>query len=227
MKKMNDYQFPTEIFSQPQFHEELQGYERTKTSLIEAIKVLKEESLPTSLEDLRRYAAMNAEGWHDFIGCYYKRYIDTLGYVLKEEKERIAGLYQQLFERTRQTVEVIGNILSNAGLIIEEKDGKLLFDDEAYKEHLRKKHTTKVDADGMAEYFSLIVAIKKAMDKAHDFEKVKGLQGFSLGNKTYFLNPFNRSLLAETNLVKYFNENPDLSPDFFAEMMQQYFKVEK
>lgn len=225
--------FEKEIFESAGFKKELEAYQLAKEVFINNIKDLKEEGLEVSLKAVKKYLTLSDEDWHNFIGGMLKEYIGKLGFVLREERIRIAELYQQLFERTLPTIKSLQAGASHYGFKLVEIDGVVSIDDAGTEEALKAKYTKEIDTDSVEEYYNLVLAVKDAVEAIKKFEKQHNVIESLTSERYYYLGKSYYEAKAagivvpprETNLMKYIQGG--CPEDTFLEMVANKFIVKK
>ena len=225
--------FEKELFESAGFKKELEAYQLAREVFMSNIKDLKEECLEVSLKAVKKYLSLSDEDWHNYIGGMLKEYIGKLGFVLREERVRIAELYQQLFERTLPTIKSIQTGFSHYGFKLVEVDGVVTIDDEGTEEALKAKYTKEVDTASVEEYYNLVLAVKDALLEIKDFEKQHNLTESLTADRYYYLSKAYYEAQAagvaipprETNIMKYIQEG--CSEEVFLEMVASKFIVKK
>ena len=225
--------FEKELFESAGFKKELEAYQLAREVFMSNIKDLKEECLEVSLKAVKKYLSLSDEDWHNYIGGMLKEYIGKLGFVLREERVRIAELYQQLFERTLPTIKSIQTGFSHYGFKLVEVDGVVTIDDAGTEEALKAKYTKEVDTASVEEYYNLVLAVKDALLEIKDFEKQHNLTESLTADRYYYLSKAYYEAQAagvaipprETNIMKYIQEG--CSEEVFLEMVASKFIVKK
>ena len=225
--------FEKELFESAGFKKELEAYQLAREVFMSNIKDLKEECLEVSLKAVKKYLSLSDEDWHNYIGGMLKEYIGKLGFVLREERVRIAELYQQLFERTLPTIKSIQTGFSHYGFKLVEVDGVVTIDDAGTEEALKTKYTKEVDTAAVEEYYNLVLAVKDALQEIKNFEKRHNLTESLIADRYYYLDKAYHEAQAagiaipprETNIMKYIQEG--CSEDIFLEMVASKFIMKK
>lgn len=225
--------FEKELFESAGFKKELEAYQLAREVFMSNLKDLKEEGLEVSLKAVKKYLSLSDEDWHNLIGGMLKEYIGKLGFVLREERIRIAELYQQLFERTLPAIKSLQTGFSHYGFKLVEVDGIVAIDDAGTEEALRTKYTKEVDTASVEEYYNLVLAVKDALQEIKNFEKRHNLTESLIAEKYYYLGKANHEAQAagiaipprETNIMKYIQEG--CSEEVFLEMVASKFIVKK
>ena len=225
--------FEKELFESAGFKKELEAYQLAREVFMSNIKDLKEECLEVSLKAVKKYLSLSDEDWHNHIGGMLKEYIGKLGFVLREERVRIAELYQQLFERTLPAINSLQTGFSHYGFKLVEVDGVVTIDDAGTEEALRTKYTKEVDTASVEEYYNLVLAVRDALLEIKDFEKQHNLTESLTADRYYYLSKAYYEAQAagiaipprETNIMKYIQEG--CSEEVFLEMVASKFIVKK
>lgn len=225
--------FEKELFESAGFKKELEAYKESKKVFESNVNDLKEEGLEASLKAVKKYLTLSDEDWHNFIGARLKEYISKLGFVLREERIRIAELYQQLFERTLPVIKSIQTGFSHYNFKLVEVDGIVAIDDAGTEEALRTKYTQEVDTAAVEEYFNLVLGVRDALEAVKAFEKKRNITESLTSEKYLYLGKAYYEAQAagiaipprETNLMRFIQDG--CSEDTFLEMVANKFIVKK
>ena len=225
--------FEKELFESAGFKKELEAYKESKKVFESNVNDLKEEGLEVSLKAVKKYLTLSDEDWHNFIGARLKEYISKLGFVLREERIRIAELYQQLFERTLPVIKSIQTGFSHYNFKLVEVDGIVAIDDAGTEEALRTKYTQEVDTAAVEEYFNLVLGVRDALEAVKAFEKKRNITESLTSEKYLYLGKAYYEAQAagiaipprETNLMRFIQDG--CSEDTFLEMVANKFIVKK
>ena len=225
--------FEKELFESAGFKKELEAYKEAKKVFESNVNDLKEEGLEVSLKAVKKYLTLSDEDWHNFIGTMLKEYISKLGFVLREERIRIAELYQQLFERTLPVIKSIQTGFSHYNFKLVEVDGIVAIDDAGTEEALRTKYTQEVDTAAVEEYFNLVLGVRDALEAVKAFEKKRNITESLTSEKYLYLGKAYYEAQAagiavpprETNLMRFIQEG--CSEDTFLEMVANKFIIKK
>ena len=225
--------FEKELFESAGFKKELEAYKEAKKVFESNVNDLKEEGLEVSLKAVKKYLTLSDEDWHNFIGARLKEYISKLGFVLREERIRIAELYQQLFERTLPVIKSIQTGFSHYNFKLVEVDGIVAIDDAGTEEALRTKYTQEVDTAAVEEYFNLVLGVRDALEAVKAFEKKRNITESLTSEKYLYLGKAYYEAQAagiavpprETNLMRFIQEG--CSEDTFLEMVANKFIIKK
>lgn len=225
--------FEKELFESAGFKKELEAYKEAKEVFESNVNDLKEEGLEVSLKAVKKYLTLTDEDWHNHIGGMLKEYISKLGFVLREERVRIAELYQQLFERTLPIIKSLQAGVSHYGFKLVEVDGIVAIDDAGTEAALRAKYTKEVDTSAMEEYFNLVLGVRDALMAVKNFEKQHSIAESLTSEKYIYLGKAYYEAQAagiavpprETNLMRFIQEG--CSEDTFLDMVANKFIVKK
>ena len=225
--------FEKELFESAGFKKELEAYQLAREVFMSNLKDLKEEGLEVSLKAVKKYLTLSDEDWHNHIGGMLKEYIGKLGFVLREERIRIAELYQQLFERTLPVIKSIQTGFSHYNFKLVEVDGIVAIDDAGTEEALRTKYTQEVDTAAVEEYFNLVLGVRDALEAVKAFEKKRNITESLTSEKYLYLGKAYYEAQAagiavpprETNLMRFIQEG--CSEDTFLEMVANKFIIKK
>ena len=225
--------FEKELFESAGFKKELEAYKDAKEIFATNVNDLKEEGLEVSLKAVKKYLTLSDEDWHNFIGTMLKEYISKLGFVLREERVRIAELYQQLFERTLPIIKSLQAGVSHYGFKLVEVDGIVAIDDAGTEAALRAKYTKEVDTSAMEEYFNLVLGVRDALMAVKNFEKQHSIAESLTSEKYIYLGKAYYEAQAagiavpprETSLMRFIQDG--CSEDTFLDMVANKFIVKK
>ena len=225
--------FEKELFESAGFKKELEAYKEAKEVFESNVNDLKEEGLEVSLKAVKKYLTLSDEDWHNFIGARLKEYISKLGFVLREERIRIAELYQQLFERTLPVIKSIQTGFSHYNFKLVEVDGIVAIDDAGTEAALRAKYTKEVDTSAMEEYFNLVLGVRDALMAVKNFEKQHSIAESLTSEKYIYLGKAYYEAQAagiavpprETSLMRFIQDG--CSEDTFLDMVANKFIVKK
>ena len=219
--------FKKEHFNDGVYKQELQEYETIISRFNDALEKLNSEGIPTDYKFIMELSKYTDNQYLEYIKEAFKKYVDSLGLMVKAERRRVAALYDEIYTNTLPSVQAIRNAFSKGLVIVEDDDEAISIDRTQMEANAKKKATITIDTKSMEEYFGLIMAIKDAMAKAGEFEAKHGLYKFSDGeSKLIYLNPYYPDYLCELTLPKYFKEG-NCSEEYFEKMMCQFFKEKK
>ena len=223
----NMTKFKTEYFDEGKYKKDLQELETAEARFMDALEKLNSEGIPTDYGFIVKLSKFSDEDFLNYIKEAFRKYIDNLGLVVKEERKRIAAIYDTIYSNTLPAVQTIRKAFSKGLIISKGEDGTFIVNTDKMKDEAKKRNTIEIDTDLMSEYYDLLMNIKEAMNKAGEFEKKHGLSRFSDGeSKLIYLNPYYPDFLCELTLPKYFNEG-DCSKEYFEKMMNQFFRKGK
>lgn len=225
--------FEKELFESAGFKKELEAYKESKKVFESNVNDLKEEGLEVSLKAVKKYLTLSDEDWHNFIGTMLKEYISKLGFVLREERIRIAELYQQLFERTLPVIKSIQTGFSHYNFKLVEVDGIVAIDDAGTEEAIKIKYIKEIDTAAVEEYFNLVLGVRDALEAVKAFEKKRNITESLTSEKYLYLGKAYYEAQAagiavpprETNLMRFIQEG--CSEDTFLDMVANKFIVKK
>ena len=225
--------FEKELFESAGFKKELEAYKESKKVFESNVNDLKEEGLEVSLKAVKKYLTLSDEDWHNFIGTMLKEYISKLGFVLREERVRIAELYQQLFERTLPIIKSLQAGVSHYGFKLVEVDGIVVIDDAGTEEAIKIKYIKEIDTAAVEEYFNLVLGVRDALEAVKAFEKKRNITESLTSEKYLYLGKAYYEAQAagiaipprETNLMRFIQDG--CSEDTFLEMVANKFIVKK
>ena len=225
--------FEKELFESAGFKKEMEAIKEAKEVFVNNVNDLKEEGLEVSLKAVKKYLTLSDEDWHNFIGTMLKEYISKLGFVLREERVRIAELYQQLFERTLPIIKSLQAGVSHYGFKLVEVDGIVVIDDAGTEEAIKIKYIKEIDTAAVEDYYNLVLAVKDTLQAIKDFEKQHNIAESLTSEKYLYLGKAYYEAKAagiavpprETNLMRFIQEG--CSEDTFLEMVANKFIIKK
>lgn len=140
---------------------------------------LKKEDIPTQLDVLRDILKSD-EAFIDWLNKAEKSYIGKMGFIPKEEKERIHQSFNEVMSRTHTTRNCLHGFIWNkyAYEVKQDKEGNLTFDlekIEAEATESAKKYFTEEDK----EYFELLQGVSESYNKVKAFEQAHDYVPFS------------------------------------------------
>lgn len=140
---------------------------------------LKKEDIPTTLDVLKNILKSD-EAFNEWLGKAEKSYIGKMGFVPKEEKERVHQSFVDVLKRTATIRSCLhGFIWNKYGYEVkQDKDGKLTFDFEkieAEATEAAKKYFTDEDK----QYFGLLQGVVESYNKVRAFERKNDYVSFT------------------------------------------------
>ena len=225
--------FEKELFESAGFKKEMEAYKAAKEIFVNNVNDLKQEGFEVSLKAVKKYLTLTDEDWHNHIRGMLKDYIGKLGFVLREERVRIAELYQQLFERTLPIIKSLQAGVSHYGFKLVEADGIVAIDDAGTAEVLRTKYTEEIDTTAVEEYYNLVLGVRDALEAVKAFEKKRNITESLTSDKYFYLGKAYYEAQAagiavpprETSLMRFIQDG--CSEDTFLEMVANKFIVKK
>ena len=151
-------EFPKEVFDEYLYNARLSQLKAEEDAFFSAVDAIKEEEVSIPLDKLREIAG-DEEAFAAFFRDMRDHCVRSLGFVPKREKLRIQAVYQELADAIYPHVARIKKAF-DAGLIVEEKGGKVVVNHKEQERVAREACTTRVDAALMSEYWwrlSLVV----------------------------------------------------------------------
>lgn len=140
---------------------------------------LKKEDIPTQLDALKDILKSD-EAFKDWLNKAEKSYIGKMGFIPKEEKERIHQSFNEVMSRTYATRNCLHGFIWNkySYEVKQDKEGNLTFDlekIEAEATESAKKYFTEEDK----EYFNLLQGVVESYNKVKAFEQAHDYVPFS------------------------------------------------
>lgn len=142
--------------------------------VLSGIEALKNEGIPTDEKTIKMLTA-SPKALENFIRDSANNQIGK-GFVPPEEKSRIYQVYSELLARINSKVQTMRKSLTFVPIIFNGEEVEI-----NYKELERialEKATQLVDIEGIAEYYSKVQAVEKAMNELREYEIQKGLPDF-------------------------------------------------
>ena len=209
-------QFPSEVFDEYLYNARISQLKAEEDAFFSAVDAIKEEEVSIPLDKLREIAG-DEEAFAAFFRDMRDHCVRSLGFVPKREKLRIQAVYQELADAIYPHVARIKKAF-DAGLIVEEKGGKMMVNRKEQERIAREACTTRVDAALMSEYWWRLSLVVAAIEGARQWEQEHGLPVFAdMEHKCYFVRRIGASVLpAEVSFVD-FLKRPD--KDLFFQMM--------
>lgn len=132
---------------------------------------LKAEGIPTDLATLK-VICKNDEAFNDWTKRAEASYIGKLGFIPKEEKQRIHKTFEDLTKRTDSTRSSLNGFLFNSRGYepTQEKSGRLSFDLKKIEADAEMK-ARKYFSDEDKKYYELLQGVGEAFKKLQNFER--------------------------------------------------------
>lgn len=158
----------------------LNEVERQTLFANERLKRLKAEGIPTDLPTLKSIVRTE-EAFEKWLNDAENSYIGKIGFLPKEEKERIHSTFLDLSRRTEPERNYLQGFIfgKHSGLIRQEKDGSLSVDMQEIRKDLEEKHR-KTFTEKDKEYYSLVLDARKAYKAIQEFERIEKYAPFSM-----------------------------------------------
>ena len=209
-------EFPKEVFDEYLYNARLSQLKAEEDAFFSAVDAIKEEEVSIPLDKLREIAG-DEEAFAAFFRDMRDHCVRSLGFVPKREKLRIQAVYQELADAIYPHVARIKKAF-DAGLMAEEKGGKMVINHKEQERVAREACTTRVDAALMSEYWWRLSLVVTAIEGARQWEQEHGLPVFAdVERKCYFTRKVGASVLpAEVSFVD-FLKRPDKG--LFFQMM--------
>jgi hypothetical protein len=152
------------------------------------LATLKKEDIPTQLEVLKNILKSD-EAFKDWLDKAEKSYIGKLGFIPKEERERVHQSFIDVLNRTATPRNGLqGFIYNRNGYKVEQDaDGKLYFDLQQIESEATEK-AKKYFTDEDKEYFSHLQDVVEAYHKLQSYEKAHDYVPFSRNTESFMRN---------------------------------------
>lgn len=148
-----------------------------ETMFFEAVEALKEEEQPTDLEFILKYSD-DLEAFKGYVHRLRDAYIQSLGMVIKTERQRIAGNYEALIAACLPSLIKIREARKRGLRIVEDKDGGYKIDYEAQEKAIKEICTRRWKGDLLREYYGKLCQIRQMFLDVAEFEKANNLPAF-------------------------------------------------
>jgi hypothetical protein len=154
--------------------------------VLNGIEALKSEGIPTDEKTIKMLTA-SPEALENFIRDSANNQIGK-GFVPPEEKSRIYKVYSELLGRINSKVQAMRKSLAFVPIIFNGDNVEI--DYKSLEKIALEKATQLVDMEGIAEYYSKVQAVEKAMNELREYEIQKGLPDFLNRGLSYSENQF-------------------------------------
>jgi hypothetical protein len=154
--------------------------------VLSGIEALKSEGIPTDEKTIKMLTA-TPEALENFIRDSANNQIGK-GFVPPEEKSRIYKVYSELLGRINSKVQAMRKSLAFVPIIFNGDNVEI--DYKSLEKIALEKATQLVDMEGIAEYYSKVQAVEKAMNELREYEIQKGLPDFLNRGLSYSENQF-------------------------------------
>jgi hypothetical protein len=154
--------------------------------VLNGIEALKNEGIPTDEKTIKMLTA-TPEALENFIRDSANSRIGT-GFVPPEEKSRIYKVYSELLARIKDKFHLMRKSLAFVPIIFNGENVEI--DYKSLEKIAVEKATQLVDVEGIAEYYSKVQAVEKAMNELREYEIQKDLPDFLNRGLSYSENQF-------------------------------------
>lgn len=182
--------------------------------VLTGIEALKSEGIPTDEKTIKMLTA-SPEALENFIRDSANSRIGK-GFVPPEEKSRIYKAYSELLARIKDKFHLMRKSLAFVPILFEGDNVEI-----DYKELEKKaleKATQLVDMEGIAEYYSKVQAVEKAMNELREYEIEKGLPDFRASGFHYISE---LGMYQTCTLQNFLNSKPTF--EHFRKVSMKYF----
>lgn len=136
----------------------------------DALERLKSEDIPTDLPTLKKIM-ISDEAFNEWVGKAMDSYVGKLGFIPKEERNRIKEQFFEVAEKTKNERNTIAVFLSDAKYpIVQGKDGSLQYDWEEV-EKAATEMATKRFTDEDVEYYSMLSKVIESLRELYKWEE--------------------------------------------------------
>lgn len=149
--------------------------------VLSGIEALKSEGIPTDEKTIKMLTA-SPEALENFIRDSANNQIGK-GFVPPEEKSRIYKVYSELLARINSKVQTMRKSLTFVPILFDGDNVEI--DYKSLEKIALEKATQLVDVEGIAEYYSKVQAVEKAMNELRAYEIEKGLPDFQNRGLSY------------------------------------------
>ena len=149
--------------------------------VLNGIEALKNEGIATDEKTIKMLTA-SPEALKNFIRDSANSRIGA-GFVPPEEKSRIYQVYSELLARIKDKFHLMRGALQIVPIIFDGDNVEIDF--KSLEKNALEKATQLVDIEGIAEYYSKVQAIEKAMSDLREYETQKGLPDFLNSGLSY------------------------------------------
>lgn len=154
--------------------------------VLSGIEALKSEGIPTDEKTIKMLTA-TPEALENFIRDSANNQIGK-GFVPPEEKSRIYKVYSELLARIKDKFHLMRASLNFVPILFDGDNVEI--DYKELEKIALEKATQLVDMEGIAEYYSKVQAVEKAMNELREYEIEKGLPDFLNRGLSYSENQF-------------------------------------
>jgi hypothetical protein len=149
--------------------------------VLNGIEALKSEGIPTDEKTIKMLTA-SPEALENFIRDSANNQIGK-GFVPPEEKSRIYKIYSELLARIKDKFHLMRASLNFVPILFDGDNVEI--DYKSLEKIALEKATQLVDMEGIAEYYSKVQAVEKAMNELRAYEIEKGLPDFQNRGLSY------------------------------------------
>lgn len=183
---MNKQILPDFIVRQDVVQSKIEEAKAMMESANNHLATLKKEDIPTQL-DVLNHILKNDEAFKEWLDKAEKSYIGKLGFLPREERERVHQSFVDVMNRTATARNGLqGFIFNRNGYKVEQnQDGKLYFDFQKIESEATEQ-AKRYFTDEDKEYFSHLQDVVEAYHKLQSYEKTHDYVPFS-GNSESFM----------------------------------------
>lgn len=182
--------------------------------VLSGIEALKAEGIPTDEKTIKMLTA-TPEALENFIRDSANNQIGK-GFVPPEEKSRIYQVYSELLARINSKVQTMRECLPTVPVVFNGEDVEI--DTKTLEKIALEKATYQVDMEGIAEYYSKVQAVEKAMNELREYEIQKGLPDFRTSGFHY---TSELGMYQTCTLQNFFSSKPTF--EHFRKVSMKYF----
>lgn len=185
-----------------------------KESFKDAVKQLKDEGLPTTLEFIQKITSTD-DAFKDFVNEQLKKRLSG-GFVPIGERELVHQAFSDMYERLQKKINDLRNAL-NGSLVIKADGDTVEIDEAATEAKLRAAATIEIDATKGEAYYAKFMAVVTAWQSLCEYEKKNGLPQLIRRLEFHDLIPFELPL----------NRDGTISESTFAYALRNWLKPKK
>ena len=182
--------------------------------VLSGIEALKSEGIPTDEKTIKMLTA-TPEALENFIRDSANSRIGK-GFVPPEEKSRIYQVYSELLGRINSKVQTLRECLATVPVLFNGENVEI--DIKSLEKNALEKATQLVDMEGIAEYYSKVQAVEKAINDLRAYEIEKGLPDFRASGFHY---TSELGMYQTCTLQNFFNNKPTF--EHFRKVSMKYF----
>lgn len=182
-----------------------------KEAFKDAVKQLKEEGLPTTLEFIQKITK-DENSLRDFVNEEQRKRLSG-GFVPIGERELVHQAFADMYDRLKKKIDDLRNAL-NGSLVIKADGDTVEIDEDATEAKLRKAATIEIDAVKGEQYYQKFMEVVSSWQSLCEYEKKNHLPQLIKRFEFHDLVPFELPL----------NRDGTISEDTFAYALRNWLK---